>query len=126
MYSQLSPATLVGPSWHVTAINNGKEAVVSTLEGTEVTATFGKDGTLTGSAGCNQYSAGYQLSGDTVHIDPPAATRKLCSTPAGVMQQETAYLKALETVTQVEVSAGGITLRDANGATQVTLAEGAP
>ena len=36
-----------------------RDAVSSTLLGTEVTATFGADGTLTGSAGCNTYRATY-------------------------------------------------------------------
>jgi heat shock protein HslJ len=125
-YSTLSPAALVGPEWHATGINNGQEAVVSVLAGTTVTATFGADGTVHGSGGCNTYSAGYRLNGELLHVDAPAATRKLCSAPAGVMEQETAFLHALQSSTQVELSPHGVTLRDATGATQVTLAEAGP
>ena len=38
------------------------------------------------------------------------------------MDQETAFLTALQTPTTVEPSGGTVTLRDATGATQVVLA----
>ena len=44
----------------MTAYNNGKQAVVSGLADTEVTALFGEDGTLSGSAGCNRYNAPFE------------------------------------------------------------------
>jgi heat shock protein HslJ len=66
---------LVGTSWRATAINNGKQAVVSLLAGTEVTAVFGKGGKLSGSAGCNNYTASYTVRGETIQIGAPAATR---------------------------------------------------
>ena len=115
---------LVGPHWEVTGINNGQQAVTSVIVGSTVTATFGADGSVSGSAGCNSYSAPYTLAGDTLKIGPAVVTRKLCETPAGVMQQEAAFLQALENSTTVEAAPHGITLRDSAGAIQVTL--GAP
>ena len=47
-------ATPVG-EWNATAIQTGV-ALSSPLPGTEITATFADDGTLTGSAGCNSYT----------------------------------------------------------------------
>ena len=44
--------TLERTSWDVIAYNNGKEAVVSVIIGTQITADFGEDGTVSGSAGC--------------------------------------------------------------------------
>jgi len=53
----------------VTGYNNGRVAVVSPIQGTELTAFFGPGGNLTGSAGCISYSAGYELAdGQTITI----------------------------------------------------------
>ena len=76
--------------------NNGQEAVVSVILGTEITAYFGEDGQLTGSAGCNNYTATYEIDGDQIKIGPAATTRMACGEPEGVMEQEAAYLAALE------------------------------
>ena len=59
----------------MTAYNNGKQAVVSGVADTEVTAVFGADGQLSGSAGCNRYNAPYTVDGDrlrSAHRRPPA------------------------------------------------------
>ncbi len=124
-YTHAAPVSLAGPKWEVTGINNGKNAVSSVVAGTTVTATFGPDGTVSGSAGCNSYSAGYTLSGTALKVDHAAATQMFCDSPAGVMDQETAFLNALAASTVVETSASGVTLRDASGATQLTLAKSA-
>jgi len=52
-FSALEPVSLAGSSWQIMGYNNGKQAVVSVIIGTEITANFGEDGTLSGSAGCN-------------------------------------------------------------------------
>jgi len=121
-YGHVDATALVGPAWQVTGINNGNQAVSSVIAGSTVTATFAADGTVSGSAGCNSYSASYRLAGDALKVQPAAATRKFCETPDGVMEQETSFFKALERSTRVETVANGITLRDAGGATQLTLA----
>jgi len=104
--------------WNVTGYNNGKEAVVSPVAGTTLTATFTGDA-VSGSAGCNDYSGPYTLDGDNVAIGPLVTTRKACEQP--VMDQETQFLTALQTPSTVEQSGGILTLRAASGATQVTL-----
>lgn len=122
-YTHLDATALAGPEWNVTGINNGKEAVVSTITGSTVTAMFGADGQVVGSAGCNQYSAQYTIDGATLTVGPPIATRVFCADPEGVMEQEAAFLKALESSTTIEAASGGFTLRDATGATQLTLSK---
>ena len=54
---------LAGTSWQVTAVNNGRQAVVGVLAGTSLTMVFGSDGKLSGSAGCNNYNATYRAEG---------------------------------------------------------------
>ena len=105
--------------WNVTGYNNGKEAVVSPIVGTELTATFTGD-QVSGSAGCNQYNGSYTLNGDQVTIGPLATTRMACE--QDVMDQEAAFLTALQTPgLGVEVNGANVTLRDASGATQVVF-----
>lgn len=89
--------TLAGTSWEVTGFNNGKQAVISAVIGTALTMTFGTDGTLSGSAGCNSYTAPFTATGGAVTIGPPVSTRKMCTQPAGIMEQEQQFLRALPT-----------------------------
>ncbi len=113
------PANPLVGDWNVTGYNNGNEAVVSPTVGTELTATFTED-QVSGSAGCNQYNGAYTLDGDTITIGPLATTRMACE--QGVMDQEAAFLAALQTPDLgVEVNGATVTLRDASGATQVTF-----
>ena len=88
---------LAGTSWDVLAYNNGKQAVVSVLADTKVTAVFGKSGSLTGFAGCNDYNASYKASAPKISIGPVASTRKHCEEPAGVSEQVTCSPAALQT-----------------------------
>jgi len=55
------------------------EEVVSIIIGTELTAAFGADGTLTGSASCNAYSAGYEVDGNAISIGLPISTMMACA-----------------------------------------------
>lgn len=112
---QAGDTSLSGTSWSATFYNNGKEAVVGVLADSEITAEFGTDGTLSGSAGCNRYTAGYTVDGDSVQISPPASTRMLCAEPEGVMEQEAAYLAAISQAARYEVRANSLTLSDVNG-----------
>lgn len=86
---------LNGTAWRVVQYNNGKEAVVSLIQGTEITAAFADD-QVTGSAGCNTYFAGFKVDGKTIKIDAPGSTMMSCGEPEGVMEQEAAFLAALE------------------------------
>ncbi|MGW8225878.1 MAG: META domain-containing protein [Anaerolineales bacterium] len=96
VFEVAEPLVLPGSQWNVLMYNNGKEAVVSVILGTEITANFGEDGRLTGNAGCNNYSAAYEIDGDQITIGPAISTRMACGEPEGVMEQEMAYLAALE------------------------------
>jgi len=112
-------STLAGTRWKVTGINNGRNALVSTLGESTVTMAFGTDGSASGSAGCNSYSARFAADGDRLRFDAPAATRKMCADPK-LMEQELQFLKALVSVTTMRFEGSRLELRDAGGALQVT------
>jgi heat shock protein HslJ len=101
-------------SWEATVIQTGF-ALTSPLPGTKVTATFADDGTLTGSAGCNTYRTSFTTDEGGIEIAPPAATKKTCASPAGVMAQEAAYLAVLPTAAHYRVDGGSLALLSADG-----------
>lgn len=107
--------SLAGSSWDVISYNNGKQAVVSLVFGTKITARFGEDGRMTGHAGCNGYFTSYRVTGQTIAIGSPGSTRKACPAPEGVMEQETLYLQALSSATQYGISGNRLELRNSQG-----------
>jgi heat shock protein HslJ len=111
---------LVGVTWQLNSVNNGREAVVSALAGTQVTASFGADGSVAGSGGCNTYRGSYTLNGNSLTFGPLATTRMACAQP--IMDQETAFFQALQTTATFSFESGQLWLRDANGSTQVIFA----
>ncbi len=115
------PITLAGTTWLVRAYNNGKEAVVSILKGSTVTAAFAKDGAISGLAGCNRYSAGYHVTADKITIGPARTTRKACRDPEGVMEQESRFLAALEAAGVYQIDGERLQLRADNGSLLVDL-----
>jgi heat shock protein HslJ len=115
-YSVREPTPLVGTTWQMTFYNNGKGGFTSALLGTEVTAVFGEDGSLTGSAGCNRYTAGYEIDGDSISIGPAASTRMFCPEPEGVMEQEAAYLATLQSAATYAIRGDNLELWNAEGA----------
>lgn len=110
---------LIGTSWRVTSVNNGKQAVTSLVKDSTLTSVFSADGKLSGSAGCNHYNASYKVAGKTVKMGAIAATRKMCAKPEGVMEQETLFLKALATVATYQIDGKRLELRTADGALAV-------
>ena len=79
---------LQGGTWKVVDI--GGLAVTDT---SEVTLNFSPDGTLSGVASCNNYTARYTLTADQLAVSEIVTTRKACPPP--LMDQETAFLDAL-------------------------------
>ena len=112
---------LAGTSWVVIGHNNGRGGVVSSIIGTEMTAAFGPDGTVSGSAGCNRYNAGYQLDGNGISIGLPAATRRFCGEPEGIMEQEQEYLTALGTAAIYRMTGDRMEMRTAQGSIVATF-----
>jgi heat shock protein HslJ len=112
---------LTGSKWTVTNFNNGKEAVVGVIEGTTLTVEFADDGSLAGSAGCNNYFGSFTQGDGTISIGPLGSTMKMCTDPAGVMEQETQFLKALESAATYQLDGDKLDLRTKEDALAVVL-----
>jgi heat shock protein HslJ len=126
IFAPSAPAGLPGTSWKVTMYNNGNQAVVSLLTGTDITLNFGTDGQASGNAGCNNYTGGYQAGGKALKVGPLVSTQKACDTPAGVMEQEQQYVAALQSAATFEIAGDTLTIRDASGAMQVVAKASIP
>ena len=112
---EVSPVALplVGTTWTLTTIASG-DAVSSVLNGTEVTAAFTADATVSGSAGCNRYSGSYTWTGDQLSFSPLASTKMACADD--VMAQESAFLASMEQVASFAIEGSQLTLADGSGA----------
>ena len=119
-YSVAQPLLLNNTAWEMLTYNNGKGGLVSSLADTRVTALFRIDGNLTGSAGCNNYMASYRVNDTYIEIGPIGTTRMYCAMPNGTMEQESGYLKALESAVYYELNERKLMLFDANNTTAVT------
>ena len=112
------PATLANTAWRLVGLNNEKQAVVSMVADTEITALFTEDGTLAGSSGCNSYRATWATDGPSIEIGPPMGTKKMCDGD-GVMEQEERYLEVLGLATRYRLDATGLEMFDDEGARQL-------
>jgi heat shock protein HslJ len=110
--------TLEGTSWNVLNYNNGNQAVVSVLAGTELTVVFGEE--ISGSAGCNNFFGSFTAEDGAIEIGPLAATRKLCP-QEDVMDQEAQFLTALESAATYRITGDRLELRTADDAMAANL-----
>jgi hypothetical protein len=78
---------------------------------TRITAIFtgegdGLRGTISGSAGCNNYFGSYEITGTNIRIKEIGLTKKFCGTPSGVMEQEAFFISALKAATGIRTLGG--------------------
>jgi heat shock protein HslJ len=104
--------------WRVDSFATGPGAVSAVLPDTELEVVFGI-GSVGGSAGCNSFSGTYGTNGNVVRVGQLATTRKAC--PEDVMDQETAFLEALQGIALVEPRADSVNLTDLDGSLAVAL-----
>jgi heat shock protein HslJ len=92
-------------------------ARVSSINTEKMTLQFGKDGMLSGNAGCNTYSAQYRINPKNNRIDLGniISTQKYCAKPADLMKEEQAFLGDLQQVKSFKRSSQSLELFDAKG-----------
>ncbi len=114
----VEPVSLENRLWDVTAYNNGRGGFTTIIIGSELSMVF-EDGTVSGSAGCNNYDAAYELEDNNIKIEPAAATKKMCNDPEGVMEQEQEFLAALESAAVYKIDGDRVEMRTAEGSLAV-------
>jgi len=95
------------------------------IPGTTITLRFAAPGApetgISGRAGCNTYGGGYKATRESLTFSGVYATEMACMDPAGVMEQERAYLDALYAAASYQVVPDGgggdrLELYDGDGA----------
>lgn len=100
---------LVDVEWVVEDLAN-----TGIIDSSRMTLNFDRKGRVHGLASCNSYSAGYELTGETLTLQNPLATLKACA-PA-LMNQEQKFLALLSNVNRYDI--------DGNGALILTTKDG--
>lgn len=97
----------VGPTWTLVAL--GADAPDA-----EATLTFGDDGRVFGTTGCNRYFGSYDLASDgALTLSGVGSTRMAC--PPAEMAQETRFLDALSGAEHVVVTGDRLAVTSASG-----------
>jgi heat shock protein HslJ len=117
-FAPASVTELPGSSWLVTGyyVNQG---VTSPAIGTELSIYFDPAGSVEGSAGCNRYFGSFQASDSNLTIGALATTRAFCPDPEGIMEQETAFVAALQSAATYSIQNNLLEIRSADGAIAV-------
>lgn len=103
-----SGSKLVNTLWQVSQINNQ-----ALLENSKVTINFSEQ-KIYGSAGCNQYTADYQLNAPEIKLSTIAVTKKACMA-AELAEQESRFLTLLGEIKQISTDNNTLTLSDGSG-----------
>ena len=56
---------------------------------------------LFGSAGCNRFMSKFSDTGERLEIGPVGLTKRFCTRPKGIMEQEGAFVRVLQSVDQM-------------------------
>ena len=105
--------TLTNTYWKLVELNG---AAVEPGEDREPHMILRGEDQVGGYAGCNQFTGSVTVSGDGLSFGPIASTRRMC---AESMQQEDAFLQALENAQRYSISGEDLAIENAGG--EVTM-----
>lgn len=101
--------TLTNTYWKLVELYG---ATVEPGEGKELHMILRGDDQVGGYAGCNQFTGSVTVTGDGLAFGPIASTRRMC---AEAMQQEDAFLQALESAHRFDISGEDLAIENAGG-----------
>lgn len=106
----VSDSSLAGTTWLLVELN-GEPLVPRS----QITAQFNENGAVSGSSGCNNYTAAYEVDRNNITFNMSPAATTLMACPGPIMKQETAYLEALAAAETFEIAEDQLILYDADG-----------
>jgi heat shock protein HslJ len=101
-------------NWTLQSYTDKTGILIPALSGSGVSARFARDGSMTGSAGCNQYAASYSTRDYAINITNTASTLMFCTEP-GIMDQESAFLVDLLKAASFRVDESFLRMYDDTG-----------
>ena len=108
------PPPIVGINWVLSTYSDRQGGMIPVIPGSMTNALFGQDGSVQGSAGCNTYSGRYTATGNSITIVVDLTSLMTCPDPAGIMDQENAYLSLLQSARSFQVSGNQLILLGSN------------
>ncbi len=102
-------------TWQLTSFLGANGETVQAVAGSVPFVTFDRAGKVTGSVGCNQFSADYTVSGTQLAIGPAVSTLMYCAVPSGVMDQEQRVFEFFPLTAGYTVAGDTLTLLDRSG-----------
>lgn len=111
---------LVG-AWQLTSFLGADGKTIEAVAGTTPLVTFDRDGRVTGTVGCNRFSADYTASGNQLSIGPAVSTLMYCPYPAGVMDQESRVLELFSLAAGYAIAGSTLALLNQGGNELMTL-----
>src|SRR3954452_13487146 len=109
--------------WDVDSFENAPGSVVAPLPDTTLNVRFGIKN-VGGSSGCNTFDGTYETNGNVVRVSQLATTRLAC--PQDIMDQETAFLAALQGAALIDYKGSTVLLTDRSGSIKVALVRPVP
>ncbi len=109
-----APTPLDGTKWILQSYRGGDGQMVAPIEGSLVTGQFRSGRIVTGSGGCNDFTAGYTYDAGALTVSRAATTHKACESL--MMDQEKAYLAALHRAARFVRADDWLTLQGRDGA----------
>jgi heat shock protein HslJ len=107
------PPSLANTVWNLAWFDDTNGMWTKVADGSNVSATFFTEGRVTGSGGCNGFSADYQLGNESrIWIRRPVVPDNLCQAPNGVMSQESAYFTDLSWAETYSITNGQLLIFD--------------
>jgi heat shock protein HslJ len=110
-FDAIEAAQLLIGTWQVVNVARD-DAIESVVDGTDPVLVFAADGEVTLGTGCNPARGSYEVEGDRLSVGALRQTLKSCDEPAGVMDQEVALVRALESGERIEVVPDRLTIID--------------
>jgi heat shock protein HslJ len=101
-------------NWTLQSYTDKTGILIPALSGGGVSARFARDGSMIGSAGCNQYAASYSTRDYTITITNTVSTLRFCTEP-GIMDQESAFLEDLSKADSFRVDESFLKMYDDDG-----------
>jgi heat shock protein HslJ len=83
------------------------DSLTEPIEEDEVNVIFREDGSVEGSAGCNTFTGFYVTNGVELVLEEISTTGIDCDQPAGIMEQEAAFLELLENADKYRLNSAG-------------------
>lgn len=106
----MDPRDLVGTAWQLVSMNGH-----SPVEGATITLAFHDENQVSGSAGCREYVATYEASGDDMRFPQQSMIGAACLDQESLMRQEGQYTDRLSWATNYRLSEDQFEILTARG-----------